>query len=210
MKVISVNIGVSQKIEWEGKEFRTGYFKKEVQSIFLSKAGVKNDVVLDTVNHGGADKAVYLFGYNHYSYWQKKYPEFNSAYGMFGENITIEYLDETLVKIGDSFQIGEALVQVTQPRQPCFKMGIKFNNQKIVKEFRLSHTPGIYVRVLKEGWVSKNDLLKQVSANNNAPTVLETFRLIYDANPDKEKLLQLVNNPHLAEKVKEYLINKVK
>lgn len=208
MKVLSVNISNPQTIVVNGKEEQTGYFKKPVKTIYLGKTDVKNDSVVDREHHGGKDKACYLFGYNYYSFWQQQFPDLIFDFGMFGENITLENLDESTLKIGDTFQLGEATIQITQPRQPCYKMGIKFNNQKIVNQFQLAHTPGIYVSVLKEGNVKVNDELVLINSTDDAPTVLAVYRLIYNKKPNKNELTQLINNPHLAERLKQYLIKK--
>lgn len=210
MKVLSVNISKPQTITVKGEEEQTGYFKLPVETIFLGKTDVKNDSVVDREHHGGEDKACYLFGYNHYPFWKNKYNNVSLDFGSFGENITLENLDESTLKIGDTFQIGEATIQITQPRQPCYKMGLKFNNQKIVNQFRLAHTPGIYVRVLKEGNVKVNDELLLINSTDDAPTVLAVYRLFYNKNPNKTELTQLINNAHVAERLKQYLIKKFK
>ncbi len=106
MKVISANIGKPAIVCYNGKEVQTGYFKTPADTIWLKKPGVKNDAVADKEHHGGEDKACYLFGYNHYEYWLRQYSETSAAYGLFGENITLDYLDESEVKIGDTLQIG--------------------------------------------------------------------------------------------------------
>lgn len=208
MKVLSVNTSKPQTITVNGKDEQTGYFKLPVESIYLGKTDVKNDSVVDREHHGGEDKACYLFGYNHYPFWKKKYPNTPFDFGMFGENITVENLDESTLKIGDTFQLGEAIIQITQPRQPCYKMGVKFKNQKIVNQFRKAHTPGIYARVLKEGKVKENDELFLTERDENSPTVLAVYQLIYDKNPDKEKINQLIDNKYIAAKLKQYITNK--
>ncbi|HRP61309.1 MAG TPA: MOSC domain-containing protein, partial [Vicingus sp.] len=145
---------------------------------------------------------------NHYEFWKNKYPQTAFDFGMFGENITVENIDESTLRIGDTFEIGEAIIQITQPRQPCYKMGIKFNNQKVVNEFRLSDFPGIYVRVLKEGNVKTNDELKLIDRDNASPTVLEVYRLIYESKPNQEKLNQLIENKFIATSLKQYIQKK--
>lgn len=210
MKVLSVNISEPQTIEVNGKSEVTGYFKKPVESIHLGSTDVKGDCVIDREHHGGEDKACYLFGFNHYKFLKEYYPEVEYMFGMFGENITIDELDESSLRIGDVLEIGGAVIQITQPRQPCYKMGIKFQDQKIVKAFRLAQTPGIYVRVLKEGIVAKNDLLKLIKTDDKSPSVLAVYRLIYSTNPEREELLQIVGNPYLAVRLKEYIKVKFK
>lgn len=208
MRVLSVNISKPATITVNGKEEQTGYFKEPVESIFLGKTDVKNDSVIDREHHGGEDKACYLFGYNHYAFWKNNYPKLDFDFGMFGENITVEYLDESTLRIGDTFQLGEAIIQITQPRQPCYKMGVKFNDQKVVKAFRLAHSPGIYVRVLKEGEVKESDELFLIESDESSPTVLAVYQLIYNNNPAKEKLQQIVENKHIAQQLKHYITKK--
>ncbi|MBE7442664.1 MAG: MOSC domain-containing protein [Flavobacteriales bacterium] len=208
MKVLSVNISKPQTITVNGKEELTGYFKNPVETIYLGKTDVKEDSVVDREHHGGENKACYLYGFNHYEFWKNKYPQTAFDFGMFGENITVENIDESTLRIGDTFEIGEAIIQITQPRQPCYKMGIKFNNQKVVNEFRLSNFPGIYVRVLKEGNVKTNDELKLIDRDNASPTVLEVYRLIYESKPNQEKLNQLIENKFIATSLKQYIQKK--
>ena len=135
MLVKSVNIGNKQDVLWNGKTVSTGIFKKSVLSIKLGKEDVDLDDVVDRKYHGGIDKACYIYSFNHYAFWQKLYPNVELNFGMFGENITIEGLNEKTVYIGDIYRIGGATVKVTQPRQPCFKLGVRFSDQKIIKQF---------------------------------------------------------------------------
>ena len=155
MKVLSVNISQPRTIQWKGRNETTGIYKEPVESIRLETAFVENDTVADPKYHGGIDKACYLYSADYYEYWKKRYPDLNWTYGMFGENITIEGLDENNVKIGDIYKVGEALLQVSQPRQPCYKLGIKFGSQKVLKEFIAFAHPGVYVRVIQPGTVKK-------------------------------------------------------
>lgn len=211
MNALSVNIGSPQTITVNGKNEQTGYFKKPVEHpVFLAKAGVENDSVIDKVHHGGADKACYLYGYNHYHFWKTKYPELHFNFGMFGENITVNILDENNIRIGDVFRIGNATIQVSQPRQPCYKMGLKFNNPEIINSFRSSSCPGIYVRVLEEGFVNKGDLLQLIERDEKSQSVSEIFKLIYTAKPEKADLQNALSNPYLAIRLKEYLTKKFK
>jgi MOSC domain-containing protein YiiM len=121
---------------------------------------VVNDTVADKVHHGDADKACYLYSADHYSFWTDRFPVTDAAPGLFGENITIEGLDEGELSAGDVLQIGTARVQVAQPRQPCYKLGIRFGTQEIVDAFRYSEYPGIYVRVIEGGEVQAGDQVR--------------------------------------------------
>lgn len=211
MKIISINIGKPQIITVNDKEELTGYFKKPVnQSAFLGIDGVKNDTVIDKIHHGGKDKACYLYSCNHYNFWKKKYANLNWDFGMFGENLTIEGLDESQLRIGDVYSIGDALIQVSQPRQPCYKMGIKFNDPNIVPEFRDAPYPGVYVRVLKEGHVNNGDEFHLTASDKNAHSVLEIYELLYQTNPDKNEIQKAMKNEFLSDSAKKYLIEKQK
>jgi len=195
MKVLSANIGERKKITWQFKTVETGIFKNAVDKpIFLDLEDVKNDDVVDRRYHGGNDKAIYMYSKSNYAYFQKLYPKLDFYNGFFGENITIDKLSEKEVFIGDIFKIGDAIIQVSQPRFPCFKLGIVFNNQEIVKQFLNSPFSGFYFRVLKKGTVKKNDNMVLIEKAKNSMTVAEIFS-IYTSNkgnnPFIEKALAL-------------------
>lgn len=176
MKIISTNIGQSKTIAWKGKTVQTGIFKEPVEpSIFLTKTGVTGDVVANTDVHGGVDKACYLYSEDHYGFWKKKYPNVDWNWGFFGENLTVKGLLESKMHIGDILEIGESIVQISQPRIPCYKLGVKFGNQDILKEFLESGFSGIYVRVLKEGSVKAGDKIYLLERPSDNLTVAEIF-----------------------------------
>ena len=167
MEVISTNIAQPQTITWKGKKEKTGIYKIPVQQIYLGESDVKGDSVVDRKYHGGKDKACYLYSANHYPFWKEKYPNLDWHWGIFGENLTVENLDEESIYVGDIYEVGEAIIQISEPRLPCYKLGIRFNNSKIIKEFTTSTFCGAYTRVLKEGKVKPKDgLLLKEKANN--------------------------------------------
>lgn len=177
MKVISTNIGIATAVLKNGKEVQTGIYKTSVEApITLTKKGVVGDAVMDLKHHGGLDKACYLYSADHYHFWKEKFPDLYWTWGMFGENLTIEGLNETEINIGDTFRIGSAVVQVSEPRRPCSVLGIRFGTQKIVKLFNNSAYSGIYVRILEEGKVKVGDELKLLMSNESI-TVAEVFSL---------------------------------
>ena len=136
MKIISTNIAIPRTVLWRGREIQTGIYKKPVsEPIYLGKEDVANDAVIDRKHHGGEHKACYLFGSDYYEDWKEKYPELDWDWGMFGENLTVEGLDENNLQIGAVYQLGKTIVQITEPRQPCYKLGIKFGTQKVIVEF---------------------------------------------------------------------------
>ena len=176
MKVISVNLGEKRTIDYKGTIVETGIFKFPVEtSIFLGSEDVQGDAVIDRRYHGGIDKAVYAYSENHYEYWQKLYPDLEWQYGMFGENLTITNLEETEIHVGDKFQLGEVIIEVTKPREPCFKLGIRFGTQSILKPFWNSTKSGVYFKILKTGNVSVGDDLILIEKAINAPTIAQVY-----------------------------------
>jgi len=208
MKIISTNIGEPKTIEWNGKMVQTGIYKYPVEKpIFLGLEDVENDHVIDRRYHGGIDKACYLYSADHYPYWKKFYPDLEMPWGMFGENLTVEGLHEAEVNIGDIFKIGEAVVQATQPRQPCYKLGIRFGDQKMVKQFVDSGFAGVYVRVLEKGFVRTNDEMVLVEKKVSL-SVMNVFELLYSPTFRKEAVVQAVNDVFIAESCRNDLLKR--
>ena len=195
MKIISTNIGEAKTINWKGKEVTTGIFKYPVdQAIFLGSEDVENDHVIDRRYHGGVDKACYLYSADHYKYWQNLYPDLELPWGIFGENLTVEGLNEAEVNVGDVFKIGEAVVQATQPRQPCFKLEFRFNDNRIVKQFIDSGYNGVYVRVIEKGHVKTGDSM-DLFERKVSHTLLKLYEVAYIDNVQKAPVMQAVNYP---------------
>jgi MOSC domain-containing protein YiiM len=198
MKIISTNIGKSRVINWKGKEVETGIFKFPVdEPVFLGAEDVENDNVIDRRYHGGVDKACYLYSADHYKYWQNLYPNLEMPWGIFGENLTVEGLHEAEVNIGDTFKIGEAVVQATQPRQPCFKLEFRFNDVQIVRQFIVSGFAGVYVRVIEKGNVKAGDSMVLVERKDSL-SIQKIYELIYTDKLQKEAVLKAVNDPFIA------------
>ena len=189
MKIISTNIGESRTIQWEGREEKTGIYKYPVDGpIYLGKNGVKGDHVTDTRVHGGSDKACYLYSASRYKFWKKKYPDLDWQWGMFGENLTIDKLDEEEIFAGDVFELGEAVIQIFQPRSPCYKLGIRFEDQGMIQKFITAGYPGAYVRVLKEGNVNVGDEMQLAERFSRSSSIAEIFRLLYKPRANKEQI----------------------
>jgi MOSC domain-containing protein YiiM len=200
MKVIATNIGNPTTIHRNGKEEQTGIFKYPTnEALFLGKTDVLKDTVIDRKNHAGIDKACYLFSADQYPYWKKMYPELEWDWGMFGENLTVIGLNEADIRIGDIFKIGSALVQVSQPREPCFKLGVRFGTQEILKQFIDHGFPGTYVRILEEGEVQRNDELILVEKSENPLSVKQFYELLFAKEKDLEIVKLAINNPSLPE-----------
>jgi MOSC domain-containing protein YiiM len=191
MKVISTNIGKPVTFEWNGEKEQTGIFKYPTnKGLYITKNDVRDDTVIDRKHHGGINKACYLFSSDYYGYWKKLYPELEWDWGMFGENLTVKDLNESKICIGDIYKIGKAVLQVSQPREPCYKLGIRFGNQKIVKEFIAHNHPGTYVKVLEEGLINIGDEALLVEKSTNSLSVQQFYELIF-AKEKSERLLQL-------------------
>ncbi|HDR7933166.1 TPA: MOSC domain-containing protein, partial [Bacillus pacificus] len=164
-QLLSLNIGLPKEVTYGGKVIHTGINKKQVKEpVYLSFVKFNGDGQADLVHHGGVDKAVCVYTGDHYPYWEKELNQ-NLVYGAFGENITVSGMREEDVCIGDTFELGQAIVQVTQPRQPCFKLAKKYNIPKLPLYFQETGYTGFYFRVLKEGWVSSVDTLKRLQSD---------------------------------------------
>lgn len=185
---------------WRGREISTGIFKSPVAGpIYLGREIVANDAIADRKVHGGVDKACYLFSSDNYAYWKDLYPELDWDWGMFGENLTVDGLDEDSIYIGNVYEIGSALVQVSQPREPCFKLGLKFGTQDILRQFIDHAQPGTYVRVLKEGEVKPGDELILVKQSPIPLTIKDFFNLIFSPEKDPQLLELAIANNSLPE-----------
>ncbi len=177
MKVISVNIGELKKVKWRNSVIETGIFKYPVsEPIYLERENVRYDQIENRVHHGGIEQAVYAYGEQHYHFWKEKYPDQDWDYGMFGENITITDFDETAIHVGATYKLGSAKIQVTKPRQPCMKLGIRFNTQSIVKEFWNSTKSGVYFKVLEMGSVQNGDILELLEDQPDNATIAQVYQ----------------------------------
>ncbi|MEN8125200.1 MAG: MOSC domain-containing protein [Bacteroidota bacterium] len=176
MKLISVNIGEKKTVQYKNKTYSTGIFKYPLKdSIFLGLEDVENDYVIDRRYHGGIEKAVYAYGENHYEFWKDLYPNLDFHYGMFGENLTVSNLWEEKIFVGNVYQLGETIIEVTKPREPCAKLGIVFNNPKVIKQFWNSTKSGVYFKVLQTGKVTKNDAFVLLEKAKNAPSIADVY-----------------------------------
>jgi MOSC domain-containing protein YiiM len=178
MKVLSVNVGLPRKVLFNGQTITTAIFKDPVKGpVMLRKINLDGDKQADLTVHGGVDKAVYSYPAEHYDYWHKQYPNIDIIWGMFGENFTTEGLMEDTVNIGDQVQIGSAKLVATQPRMPCYKLGVRFGIMEIIKRFLSSGRPGIYFKVLKQGEVKTDDKIEIIEKDKNNVTVKDIVRL---------------------------------
>ena len=176
MQVVSVNIGKKQIVKWNDRIYETGIYKYPVEeAIFLGEEDVTNDDVIDRRYHGGFEQAVYAYGKNHYEYWKNLYPNLDFTNGMFGENLTIDNLNEKEIHVGNIYQLGEVKIEVTKSRQPCVKLGIRFQDAKVIKQFWNTTKSGVYFKVLQTGFVKKNDELILLKKLENSLTIAQVY-----------------------------------
>ena len=178
LHVISVNVGLPREVVWKGKTVLTGIFKEPVTGrIPARRLDLDGDRQADLSVHGGPAKAIYVYPAEHYPYWREQFPTMNMPWGMFGENLTVEGLEEKTVHIGDQFRIGTARVVVTQPRFPCYKLGLKFQRDDMLKRFLQSGLTGFYLAVLEEGEIAAGDPLTLLVREEHAVSVSDIISL---------------------------------
>lgn len=206
MRILSTNIANPTTFIWNGKEVTTGINKKPTDvPIFLGKENVIGDEISNKKVHGGEFKACYLFSAKHYPYWQNLYPNLEWNFGMLGENLTVTDLDEKSLNIGDIYKLGKAVVQITQPREPCFKFAHKFGSEDVLQQFIAHGYSGTYVRVLEEGEVKKGDRFKLLERKEDSITIFEFFELLYAENKNSAHIELILNNDALPQRIKKRL-----
>jgi MOSC domain-containing protein YiiM len=178
MKIVSLNVGLPREVTWHGHVVETGIFKEPVAGrVHLRKLNLDGDRQADLTVHGGEYKAVYCYPLEHYAYWKRELPGRELPMAIFGENFTTEGLLEDAVHLGDRFSIGSAEVVVTQPRLPCYKLGIRFQADEMVKRFFVSGRSGFYVAVTREGKVGAGDEIKELFRDHNRVSITDIVRL---------------------------------
>lgn len=174
MKIVSTNTGERKEVFWKGEKITTGIFKYTTDKpIFLDIEEVKGDEISDRKYHGGIQQAVYAYSLKHYDFWKPLYPNLDWQLGMFGENLTVDDIDETNMHVGDTFKVGETILEATLQRSPCFKLGIRFEDMKIVKQFWNTTMCGIYFKVIKTGFVKVGDAFHQIKSCAENPTIAD-------------------------------------
>jgi len=205
MKLISLNVGLPRVVESNGEPVVTGIFKEPVTGpVMLRTLNLDGDRQADLRVHGGISKAVYGYPVEHYEFWKKELPQMELPYGMFGENFTTEGLLEDALNVGDRFRIGEAELMVTEPRLPCYKLGIKFGRSDILRRFLQSRRTGFYFAVLSEGAVAAGDEFKLLSRDGNDITIADITRLYAFEKNDVDTLKRVVRLEALSESWREY------
>ncbi len=178
MKLLSVNLGLPREIFHEGRMIRTGIYKTPVKGpVRVSALNIDGDQQADLTVHGGPSKAIYVYPSEHYDFWRKELPEVELTWGSFGENLSTEGLLEKDLNIGDHLCVGSVELAVTEPRLPCYKLGVKFSRDDMVKRFLKSRRTGFYCAVLREGVINVGDAIHYLSREENRVTVADITRL---------------------------------
>jgi MOSC domain-containing protein YiiM len=185
MRLLSVNVGQPREVQWRGETIQTSIWKSPVAGrVRVTKQNVAGDRQADPSVHGAPDMTVYAYPSEHYAFWRDQLPGMDLPWGVFGENLSVQGLLEDGVRIGDRLRIGSTELVVTQPRLPCFKLGIRFGRKDIVKRFQQSGRTGFYLSVLQEGEVSAGDTIQHLKTSDESLTVSDIVSLVDDKEPD--------------------------
>jgi MOSC domain-containing protein YiiM len=193
MKLVSVNVGLPREVEWQGRLVTTGIFKSPAAGrVRLRTLNLDGDRQADLSVHGGPDKAIYAYPAEHHEHWRRELPDVELPPGSFGENLTTEGLREAGTRIGDHLRIGSAVARVTGPRIPCYKLGLRFGRDDMVKRFLASERTGFYLAVVEEGHVAAGDPIELLERASHDVTVSEITRLYARDREDLEALRRVV------------------
>jgi MOSC domain-containing protein YiiM len=205
MKLLSVNVGLPKQLDWRGREVRTSIWKTPVEGrVRVNWLNLEGDQQSDLSVHGGPHKAVYAYPSEHYDYWSRELPGMDLPRGVFGENFTTEGLLEDTVRIGDRLRVGSAEFFVTQPRMPCYKLGVRFGRDDMVKRFLKSGRTGFYLAVLREGEVGVGDPVEITHRDDHGVTVADISALYTHDAGNQDLLRQAIELPALPESWREY------
>ncbi len=210
MKIVSVNVGRPRLVVWQERSVSTGIYKEPVQGrVMLRTLNLDGDRQADLSVHGGITKAVYVYPSEHYAFWKDEFPGMSLPWGMFGENFSVEGMKESEINIGDTFRIGEAELMVTEPRMPCYKLGVKFRRSDIIKRFLVSGRTGFYFSVLKEGMIGAGDSIESVSRDLNNVSVADITRLYAHDKEDVETMKRALAVDALPESWKDFFRQRI-
>ena len=205
MKLISVNVGLPRVVMSNADPVSTGIFKEPVAGgVMLRTLNLDGDRQADLSVHGGPSKAGYAYPSEHYDYWKRELPGMALSWGMFGENFTSAGLFESELNIGDKFRVGSAVVMVTEPRMPCYKLGIKFGRSDIVKRFLASERTGFYFAVLQEGEVGAGDPIELMEKSERSVRVSDITQLYTREKHNVELLRRAIEVEALPKSWKSY------
>jgi MOSC domain-containing protein YiiM len=210
MKIISVNVGLPRLVLRNGEPVSTGIFKEPVAGrVMVRTLNLDGDRQSDLSVHGGPEKAVYGYPSEHYDFWKRELPDMDLPWAIFGENFTTTGLFETETNIGDKFRVGTTEVMVTQPRMPCYKLGIRFGRTDIIKRFLASERTGFYFSVLKEGEVGAGDQFELIEKNASGVRVVDVTRLYSSDKENVDLLRRAIATEALPDNWREYFRKRI-
>jgi MOSC domain-containing protein YiiM len=205
MRVVAISVGRPQEVEWRGRRVQTSIFKTPVsRRVHVARDNVEGDQQSDLSVHGGPEKAVYVYPTEHYDFWRRELPEAELPWGAFGENFTTEGLLEDEVWIGDRYRVGTTELVVTQPRMPCYKLGIRFDRPDMVKRFLQSRRSGFYLAVEREGEVGAGDVIERFARDETRLTVEDVVTLYAADSANQPLLARASDHPSLPAAWREY------
>ena len=204
MKILSINTSPPKKINFKNKIVNTSIFKEPKNNeLSVTKNGLEGDRQADLLAHGGINKAIYAYSYKHYEYWGNFLrKDFSEEYGLVGENLTIDDFDEKNIFIGDEFRISAAILKVTQPRIPCYKISIKMNEKNFMKYFIEHNYLGIYMKVINDGIIKKGDEIELTYREPNSMTIYDISMLLFSDN-NIEKMKKAASLVCLTDEIKQ-------
>ncbi len=195
MNLISVNLGQERTLQRKGRVEQTGIFKFPTnEAVRVTKLGLQGDVIFSKKDHGGPDQAVYVYGAADYEWWSKELGR-EIASGTFGENLTISELESARFNVGDYLHIGEITLQVSAPRIPCRTFAARMDDSQWVKRFRHAERPGLYCRVIREGFLKTGEIVLVESYTDETISILQMFRDFYEKDKSQETLYRHLNAP---------------
>ena len=210
MKVVSINVGLPRTILWKDREVTTSIFKSPVNGpVMMRRFNLDGDRQSDLENHGGHNKAVYAYPAEHYLAWRGELPETELSWGAFGENLTIEGLREENIYIGDLFRVGQSQLMVTQPRIPCYKLGIRLGRDDIVKCFLESNRSGAYFSVVQEGPIAIGDPVERIKEDEDRISVMEINRAVANGGDHLSVVRRAVRHKVLPAGLREHFLTQL-
>jgi MOSC domain-containing protein YiiM len=207
VKLLSVNVSLPKQVLHNGKLITTGIYKEPVSDrVMVYALNIQGDGQADRKVHGGRDMAVYAYPFEHYKFWEETLGRPELPFGQFGENLTVEGLSEETVRIGDVFRVGDALLQVTQPRIPCYKLALRMGEgADFPKHFQDSGRLGFYLRVIQEGEIGAGDAIECVDTDGGAVTIAEFIHIYLHERHDPDSLRRVLASRDLGDAWRIYL-----
>lgn len=210
MKLLSINVGMPKEVLHEDRIIRSGIFKAPVEGpVQVNVLNLEADGQADLTVHGGPSKAVYAYPSEHYDFWRRELPEIDFPWGSFGENLSTEGLLERELYIGDRLCVGTVELMVTEPRLPCYKLGVKFNRDDMVKRFLKSRRTGFYCAVLREGVINSGDAIQYLSRDDDRVTVADITRLYAFDTKDFDAMRRVIEVQALSESWRGYFRERI-